>query len=116
LFELTEPVKAAIQGKYLGCRWDWLRSSGRDIGSVNGEAIEWFDERWKTLEARLEIVPGKEILGALRERVKAKTGITLTDNRILAAVNKEDVPIDMASIVRTLEDFRTKPFGDSHRY
>lgn len=109
LLDITDPMKASVQGSYLGRRWEWLRSSGRDIGSVNRETIEWFDQRWESLESRLEIVPGKQVLGALRDRVKAKTGANLTDNRILGSIKTDEIPSDMAELVRGLDNFRKEP-------
>ncbi len=49
----------------------------------------------------MELVPGKEILKALRERCQSEWGITLTDIRIIDGFRKEDIP---GELVRLLED------------
>lgn len=107
LNEISEPLRSACLGHYQEKRMDWLRSSRKSTSAVYSETIDWFEQQWRLVETRMEILPGKVVLGGLRERVKTATGITLTDNRILGAFKREEIPDDMASLVKDLERFRT---------
>ena len=57
----------------------------------------------------MEVIPGKEILAALRQRIQADFSITLTDNRIIDAFHKDDIPEDIRSLLNALEQFRSEP-------
>lgn len=108
LHEITAPLKAAVQSQYLARRWDWFRPprTKRDNADVSMETIQWFDERWNSLDQRLKIVPGKDVLKALRDIIKQRADVALTDAKILQAFRADDVPSDMVELVRNLEEFR----------
>jgi hypothetical protein len=66
LGEITEKMQGDAQAQILAKRGDYLRSSRRDSATVNAETITVFNERWRKLESRLELVSGKEALANLR--------------------------------------------------
>ena len=74
LEELTEPMQSEIQAQILAKRGDYLRNSGRDSATLNAETLRTFSERWRNLESRLKLVPGKEVLAKLRTYLQAKSG------------------------------------------
>ncbi len=106
LIEITDSMQSRIQAQYIARRWDWFRTLGRDNADVSRETIESFNLRWQNLETRLEIVPGKEVLGAVREVVKSQTGASLTLGRIMQAFREGDVPNDMVVLVNGIDQFR----------
>jgi len=55
----------------------------------------------------MTIVPGKEVLKALREHLQKVYGVSLTDARIVDAFHKDEVPGDIQQLVNALELFRT---------
>lgn len=114
LLEITEAMRAPVQARYLSSRSEHLRRSGRATSTVNEETITWFDERWSQLDTRLEIVPGKEALALLRERIQSSTGVSLTDSRILGALRKDEMPLDLRGLLTSLEDFRTSQAHEKH--
>jgi hypothetical protein len=90
----------------LGRRWEYLRNTGRSIATVNKDTLDWFDRQWQEPSLRLNIIPGKVVLAALRERVKTQCGVSLTDARIFDAFRKEDIPLDLVRLVDALEHFK----------
>lgn len=66
LVEITEPMQSDVQAQILAKRGDYLRSSRRDLASVTAETIKEFNERWRSLASRLELVSGKEVIANLR--------------------------------------------------
>lgn len=65
LERITTPVKSEVQGQYLAKRTEYLRRYGRDPATINAETLELFDSQWKTIESRLELVPGKSTIKKL---------------------------------------------------
>jgi energy-coupling factor transporter ATP-binding protein EcfA2 len=108
LDEISRPMKNEILGQLVAKRWAFLRSTGVDQASITAEVIERFDCQWPPLEARLSIVPGKEVLKRLRERVREQYGITLTTQRIVTAFRKDEIAEDLKTLLDKLEVFRTK--------
>jgi len=68
-----------------------------------------FEGRWANLDTRIALVPGKDVLRLLRQRVQELVGVTLTEARIIDAMSKEDIPSDMQQLLQALEKFRTAP-------
>jgi hypothetical protein len=107
LSEITEPMQSDVQAQILAKRGDYLRSTGRDSASVNAETIKTFNERWRNLNSRLELVSGKVVLAKLRTRLQEKQGISLTDTVIIDSIRREEFPDDLVSLLNKLEIYRT---------
>lgn len=106
LDDITRPIRTEIAGQFVAKRCAFFRSSGADQATIAAKAVERFDRQWKRLETRLLIVPGKEVLKRLRERVQEEYGITLTTQRIITAFRKEEIPADLKGLLDRLESFR----------
>jgi energy-coupling factor transporter ATP-binding protein EcfA2 len=107
LEEITAPTKADIQSQYIAKRALFFRSSGRDLASLSREAMAWLDARWNPMESRMEVVPGKEVLGALRHLLKERYDLGLSDARIIDAFTPADMPGDLVALLRAIDSFRT---------
>ncbi|HVH75814.1 MAG TPA: AAA family ATPase [Stellaceae bacterium] len=106
LREITDPLRDSIQSQVLARRWEHLRSGGKDLADVNKETMIRFAPVWDSLPRRLEIIPGKQVLSQFREQIQQTYGISLTDNRIIEAMRREDIPDDLMELLHKLEDFR----------
>jgi energy-coupling factor transporter ATP-binding protein EcfA2 len=106
LREITDPLKDSIQSQVLARRWEHLRSQGRDLADVSRETMEEFAVVWDDLSRRLEVVPGKDILRQFRAQIQGMCGISLTDNRIIDAMRREDISNDLIDLLHQLEAFR----------
>lgn len=107
LNEITEPMKSDIQAQYMAKRSDYLKFSKLDNATINAETIDIFNKKWATVETRMEIVPGKEVLKKFREKVQTDYSVNLTETRIINEIDKEDIPVDLIELLQTLEEFRT---------
>jgi hypothetical protein len=59
----------------------------------------------------MEIVAGKAVLKAVRERLQESHGITLTDWRIVDCYRVDEIPEDLIVLLRQLESFRSDSGG-----
>jgi hypothetical protein len=72
-----------------------------------------FEQRWHTLESRLEMVPGKAVLSDLNALLQSRFQISLTTSRIVSSFQRETIPREVSRIVSALDDFRTsQPVSD----
>ena len=107
LDRITEEVRASVQGQYIGKYCEYYKSSGKDPATLSSEAITIFDEKWRTLDTRLEIVPGKSVLRNLRAYINDKWSVSLTDIRIIDEFRPAEIPNDLLDLLKTLDRYRT---------
>lgn len=107
LDEITAPLKAEVQSQYIAKYVGFHRYSGRDPATLTREAIARLEAKWNTIELRMEVVPGKSVLSALRQVLKERYDVSLSDARIIESFAVADIPSDLASLLREMNDFRT---------
>jgi hypothetical protein len=107
LEDITKPMKEDILSQLMARRHDYFQHSGQDKSRLYKDVLGSFDTRWRALETRIAMVPGKEVLRRFRENVQNRHGVTLTDARIAESLNQEDIPADMRRLFGSLEIFRT---------
>jgi len=106
LEEITTSLKSDVGGQLIARRSAYSRGSGIDSATAASQAMQEFDTKWKQLESRLAIVPGKEVLKRLRERLQEQYGLTLTTQRIVTAFRKSELPAGLMTLLQKLEEFR----------
>lgn len=111
LKSITERFKSECSGQYVSKYCAYLKSTGKDQATLTTEALDIFEKRWSGMESRLEIVPGKKVLRAVRDRLRESYGVTLTDLRIVDCYRADEIPEHLATLVRQLEEFRSGAVG-----
>ena len=105
---LTRDLKTDCSSQYIDQYCSFFKASGKDNTTLISEALGNFEDKWSELESRLEIVPGKTVLKALRERIQKDHRVTLTDFRIIDAYTKAEVPQDLVRLICQLDEYRNK--------
>ena len=105
---LTAEIKTECQGQFVSRHCKFHRNSGRDQSTLTSDALTRFDRRWGELDTRMSLVPGKKILKSLREQCKTLWGTTLTDVRLVDAVQKEYIPKDLVELLEALDKYRAQ--------
>ena len=107
LNSITRNFRSYCSGQYISKYCEYFRSSGKDQATLTTEALERFDRKWAALDSRLEIVAGKDVLKAVRERFQEDYCVTLTDFRIIDCYRREEIPRDLMGLLRQLDSFRS---------
>lgn len=107
LDDITRPLKQSLAGQYIAKRNGFLRPRP-DGAREMAETLTWFDSQWQNLDSRLQVVPGKEILASLREKVQSTLGVSLTDSRIIAGMKRDEVASDLADLLARISHFGAK--------
>lgn len=105
--EITDPMKHDVLAQLVARRDGFLPPTKLDKSHQFRDTFNHFEYRWSQFDSRLCLVPGKEVLGKLRQRVQEICGVTLTDARIIDCARQEDIPTDMHNLLIGLEKFRT---------
>jgi energy-coupling factor transporter ATP-binding protein EcfA2 len=107
LDEITIPMKDDVLSQLMARRHEFLLPKGQDPSRLYKDMLAPFERRWADLGTRLSLVPGKEVLGQFRQHIQDAYSVTLTDARIVEAINRDDVPEDLRALLESLETFRT---------
>ena len=105
LRHVTEPHKARWQSRYVAARTEYLRHTGKDPASLTQETIEAFEQSWQSLDSRLAIIPGKEVLSLLNQELQQHHGITLTHHALIDAFSPTDIPPELSEALSRLAAF-----------
>ena len=92
LEDITRPMKEEILAQLMARRHDYLGHTGEDKSRLYKHVLGPFDSRWANLDARISVVPGKEVLRLFRQRVQDLCGVTLTDARIAESISRRGHP------------------------
>lgn len=106
LLEITDKERIDAQSQYLAKKLAFHKGSHIDQSTLSKEVMQHFEECWRTLPTRLEIVPGKTVLRSLREVIQTEVGVSLTDVQIIDEFTQPEVPVDLRSLLARLDTFR----------
>ncbi len=108
LYEITDSLKDTVTSQLVAKRLDYHKSSGTDASSITNQVLGSVKEKWPELGKRLAIVPGKEVLKRLREKLKESHSVNLSDVRIIDEFKSSEIPPDLVQLLVSLNEFRTK--------
>ncbi|MBI5275907.1 MAG: AAA family ATPase [Burkholderiales bacterium] len=106
LLEITDKERIDAQSQYLAKKLTFHKGSHIDHSTLSKQVMQHFEETWKALPTRLQIVPGKTVLRALREAIQTDVGVNLTDVQIIDEFTPSEVPSDLLSLLARLDTFR----------
>lgn len=100
-------MKHDVQAQYLKRQLPFERTLARglDDATVTSALLAAFDDRWRSLEARLDMVPGKAVLSILNEHLQKTLGVTITPRLIIEAMLVSEIAPEMKDIITALEQF-----------
>ena len=108
LEEITLDFKDFTRSQYIAKRIEYFANSRADTSTVTAKATSIFNQKWAAMNTRLQLVPGKKVLAALRSRVRDKWSVNLTDHRIVMAMQPADIPEDLREFLKSLDAFRSQ--------
>lgn len=110
IYQLLDRVSTALKGssqaQYISKKLQYFEGSKFDNATITEQTILEFESKWVSLETRMEIVPGKEMLKNLRAEIQTIYSVSLTDTRIIDEFRVNEIPEDLKSLLFELEKFR----------
>ncbi len=102
---VTDSLHAAAQSQYLARHLDygtktkpWL-----DRATLSKEALERFRVHWETLDNRLDIMSGKDVLRIVNVALQKEGSKALTMSQLARKMTKDDIPREMTTLLRQLD-------------
>ena len=103
---VTQDLKKDCSSQYIDEYCSFFKGSSKDNATLISDALGIFEDKWSELESRLEIVPGKTVLKAVREQIQKDHRVTLTVIRIIDAHTQDEVPNDLVKLICQLDEYR----------
>ena len=113
LIAITDAMKNDVLAQYLKRQQPYEKSieKGLDDATITSRLLHKFELKWRNLQQRLEMVPGKEVLSRLNTLIQDNWSITITPNSIIQVMTESEVPEEMKGIIASLEAFARKSPG-----
>ena len=107
LLSITDAMKNDVLAQFLKRQHPFARSQkrGLDDATITSQLLVAFDNLWKDLNTRLNIVPGCEVLSRLNAYLQETCGVTITSNLIIGCMFDAEIPDEVRLIVSRLDDF-----------
>jgi predicted ATP-dependent endonuclease of OLD family len=86
----------SVSGKFKNKEKIW------EVKKCNAEARKVVSNQWTTLESKLSLAPGKEVLKAISKEIQTKYQISFTTEELLKNFKPEDIHQDIKSFFTTL--------------
>ncbi len=102
---ITEVLKDEVFSQRSSKLNKFKKGTGLDEATIIKQAYRNADKIWKTLEGRIEISPGKQVLSDLNYMLQNEFSASLTQVGIVTSFNKENLPSDLHELLQTLNTF-----------
>lgn len=77
-------------------------NKGLDFATVNNKANKIVNQYWNSLEHKIQICPGKDILKQIRTKIQEKYQISFSDIKLAKSFRKSEIPDDIIRFLNTL--------------
>ena len=106
LESITDATKENTISQLVAKRLDYEKAKGMNASTITNEVLEMVGSKWNSLDARMALVSGKEVLGRFRQRVQEKFAVNVSDVRIIDEFKINEIPTDLARLLLDMNDFR----------
>ena len=86
-------------------RFERIESPGTDETVVSEAALAGFEMNWQTLSGRLCLIPGKDALSAVNQKLQQLYAVSVTPTGIIDSINRDEIPQDLRSLIDELAKF-----------
>jgi hypothetical protein len=104
LEELTKGYKSRVTAQLISNRRRFQRANSpkTDDAVVTQQALQEMDDSWTHLATRLAVLPGKEFLSGINQKLQEKYQINITPTGIIDCMKPEEIPAEIVGIIRQI--------------
>ena len=106
LERITDSIKEYVISQLVAKRLDYEKARGTNASTITNEVLEMVGSKWNSLDARIPLVSGKEVLGKFRQCVQQEFAVNISDVRIIDAFRINEIPTDLVKLLLDMNDFR----------
>jgi energy-coupling factor transporter ATP-binding protein EcfA2 len=107
LGDFAENKRRYVTTQYLDHRKRFMRIKTPAVheATINEAGLTEFESRWIDSASRLQMIPGKEAMSVINQRLQDQLGITVTATAIIDAMMVHEVPTEMRHLIESLGEF-----------
>lgn len=104
LNDCTEELKQDFTDQLSQELVHWSRNQGSaiDVSTANRQAREIVDRNWSSLEKRLSILPGKELLNKINAKMQAQYGVSTSAMQLASHIHAKEIDDELVSMIKEL--------------
>lgn len=108
IINITEEIKTYVLAQFLSKRkeWEQAKNPGYDESTINMSLMDEFEKLWDDFDNRMAIVPAKKVFIKLNKYLQDNYDINISTNLIISCFKRQEIPADIESLVRKLDEFR----------
>ena len=72
---------------------------------INEQALNEIESVWANFEGRVRLVPGKEAVCHVNQRLQEKYGVSVTPTGIIDAMSAHEIPDEVRDLINALSRF-----------
>jgi hypothetical protein len=101
LEEFATAKKDYVMAQYLTDRrkFERARNPNAHEASITEASLKEFAECWQTFDSRVAVIPGKEALSVVNQRLQRDYSISITPTAIIEAMGLEEIPTQVRKLV-----------------
>ncbi|MDE6750760.1 MAG: hypothetical protein K2K21_17110 [Lachnospiraceae bacterium] len=77
-------------------------NAGLDVSACNRQARKVIEAKWRTLEEKLSLVPGKKFIKKLNNWMRKEYGVSCSIDRIIKEIKPNEVENEMVEVLNLL--------------
>lgn len=107
LEEFMDQKKSYVVAQTLAARRIFERSghSTAHESKIHEEALNELENAWKSFENRVQLVPGKEAVCHMNQKLQERYGVSITPTGIIDAMSISEIPSEVKSLITELNQF-----------
>lgn len=104
IMECTDKLKQELEDDMAQEMWHWEHRMGRTIEHKTAQqrAREIISSQWDTLEKRLIIVQGKELLKRINERTQSEYGVSTSTIELASQITREEIDGEISVVLQEI--------------
>lgn len=102
---IAEALKHNVRANIDASRLAFFEKSGLSRSTILRESGVLFEDAWRTVDRRMELIPGKEALARLNDTLQLQHSVNVTPTSIVARMTRDEIGNDLLAMLEELEDF-----------
>src|SRR4030095_15661658 len=104
LDDFASDKKSYVTAQYLANRrqHELTKSPSLHEATISEAALKEFENCWKDLASRLEVIPGKEALSVINQHLQDQYGVSVTPTSIIDAMQEYEIPDEMKQLIHDI--------------
>ena len=104
---IAKEYKSYISGQLIAQSTKYYAKSKYDTSTIVQQSIDFLNDNWSDMNFKLSMLPGKQTLSRINEKLQSDYKISLTYSIIIKHLNTDNLPTKFIGFLKELDEFCT---------